>query len=433
MPASLSLISGLRQAVPYINALAERPLVILFDGDVLEDAERLAPLIHDIALLDSLGIRLVLVHGARQQIDAKLTETGQQPRFHDERRVTDAAALEVVKQAVGASRIQIESVLSMGLANSPMDGARLRVASGNAVVARPLGVHEGVDYQFTGEVRRIDRELIASWHAANSIVLLSPLGYSATGEVFNVSSRDVAAAVATSIGAGKLVILSEQDSGELRQLSCAAAAARLADPAVAMSAAQREELAYALKAARGGVPRVQIVPSRIDGGLLLELLTRDGIGLMIHQNDYEATRPATNDDLPSLLALLEPLERQGALVRRSRELLENEIDRFIVIERDGMIIASAALYAYPEEGIGELACLAVDPAYRGDGRADQLLKAIERQARHYGLDRLFVLTTLTAHWFRERGFVNAELDELPERKRGLYNLQRNSRVLFKVL
>lgn len=432
------LVHGLRQAVPYINALEHKTLVILFGGEAIEDSERFASLIHDLALLDSLGLKLVLVHGARPQVEAELAEMGHEPRFEHGVRITDTVALDAVKEAVGATRILIEGLLSMGLANSPMHGARLRVASGNAVVARPLGVREGVDYQFTGEVRRVDVDMIRAWHRADTIVLLSPLGYSPTGEVFNVSAREVATVAARSLGAEKLVMLTEEgricdgDGQPLTALTIEQAERRLAEDAP-LDEDAAEALANAIAACRGGVRRVHIVPRQLDGALLLELFTRDGVGTMVNADLYEGARPATLEDIPGLLELIRPLEEDGTLVRRSRERLESELDRFTVIERDGAIIGCAALHTFPGEKVAELACVAVHPDYRRGGRAEALLGAVESRARAEGLEGLFVLTTRTAHWFRERGFEPAEIADLPVEKQALYNYQRRSKVFLKPL
>ncbi|PWV58463.1 amino-acid N-acetyltransferase [Plasticicumulans acidivorans] len=433
------LVHGLRQAVPYINALEHKTLVLLFGGETIADAERFASLIHDIALLDSLGLKLVLVHGARPQVEAELIEIGAEIRYVNGLRVTDGVALDAVKEAVGATRILIEAMLSMGLANSPMHGARLRVASGNAVVARPLGVREGVDYQFTGEVRRIDVELIRAWHAADTIVLLSPLGYSPTGEVFNVSAREVAVAAARALNAEKLVMLTEdggvpdRDGQLISDLAVDQVETLLHGDTAHLPDDTVEALGNAVTACRGGVKRVHLVPRRVDGSLLLELFTRDGVGTMINADRYEGARRATIDDVGGLLSLIRPLEEDGTLVRRSRELLEHEIGHFTLLERDGTIIGCAALYPFPEEGIAELACVAIHPAYRRGGRADALLTAIEARARAQGISRLFVLTTRTAHFFQERGFAPATIAELPVEKQQMYNFQRRSKVFIKRL
>ncbi|HHW76049.1 MAG TPA: amino-acid N-acetyltransferase [Xanthomonadaceae bacterium] len=426
-----------RQAGPYINAHRGKTFVVSFGGEAVE-AENFSSLIHDLALLHSLGIRLVLVHGARPQVEERLREAGRELRYVNGLRLTDADDLRYVKQAVGRVRIRIEARLSMGIANSPMHGARLRVVSGNLITARPLGVRDGVDYGFTGEVRRIDDRAIRLWLDQNAIVLLSPLGYSPTGEIFNLSGEEVATATAMALRADKLLFLSEspalRDSGgrPIRELSPSDAERLLAGPPAPTGETVRH-LRQALRACQAGVRRIHLLSREVDGAPLLELFTRDGVGTLITADIYEGLRPATIDDVGGMLELIRPLEDDGALVRRSRERLEMEIGRFALLERDGAIIGCAALYPFPEERLGELACVAVHPAYRNSGRADTLLRYIERQAREQGLHRLFVLTTRAAHWFRERGFESAEVADLPVRKQALYNWQRRSKVFIKTL
>jgi len=432
-----SFVQWFRQAGPYINAHRGKTFVVLFGGEAVE-AEHFSSLIHDLALLHSLGIRLALVHGARHQIEARLREAGREWRYVNELRVTEADDLRYVKQAVGRLRLRIEARLSMGLANSPMHGAHLRVVSGNLITARPLGVRDGVDYGFTGEVRRIDDRAIRLWLDQDAIVLLSPMGYSPTGEIFNLSAEDVAAAAAIALQADKLLVLTEgpelcDTAGQpIRQLNLDEAGQLLAEhPALPEEAARL--LRLALRAGQTGVRRVHLLSRRVDSALLLELFTRDGVGALIAADTYEGLRTATIDDVGGLLELIQPLEDDGTLVRRSRERLEMEIERFVLLERDGAIIGCAALYPFPVERLGELACVAMHPHYRNRGRADALLSFIERQAQTQGLQRLFVLTTRTAHWFRERGFEPAEVGDLPMGKQELYNWQRRSKIFIKSL
>ena len=430
-------VQWFRQAGPYINAHRGKTFVVLFGGEAVE-SDHFSSLIHDLALLHSLGIRLVLVHGARPQVEERLRETGRELRYVNGLRLTDADDLRYVKQAVGRVRIRVEARLSMGLANSPMHGARLRVVSGNLITARPLGVRDGVDFGFTGEVRRIDDRAIRLWLDQDAIVLLSPLGYSPTGEIFNLSAEEVATATAMALRADKLLVLSESpalchpDGRPIRELSPSDAERLLAEPAALPEETVRH-LRQALRACRAGVRRAHLLERRVDGALLLELFTRDGVGTLIASDIYEGLRPAAIDDVGGILELIRPLEEDGTLVRRSRERLEMEIERFVLLERDGAIIGCAALYPLPEEGVGELACVAVHPSYRNSGRADTLLRHIERRAREQRLQRLFVLTTRAAHWFRERGFEPAEVANLPVQKQTLYNWQRRSKVFIKTL
>ncbi len=428
-------VHDFRNSSPYIKAFRHRLFVVAFGGEILGEAG-FPGLIHDLALLNSLGVRLVLVHGARPQIEACLRRRKLKMHYANGLRITDDAALDCVKQAVGSVRVEIEALLSMGLPNSPMAGAGIRVVSGNFVTARPLGVREGIDYCHTGEVRRIDRESVQRHLSAGDLVLLSPLGYSPTGEVFNLGVHDVATAAAVQLGADKLVHLVEGKGivdGRrrlLRELTLDKAE-DLLTRARHLDEDARNALASAIEAVRGDVPRAHVLSRQVDGALLQELFTRDGCGTLIMADPFEDTRQARLDDIGGILELIEPLEREGILVRRSREQLEMEIDHFTVVERDGMIIACAALYPFIEEHVSELACLAVHPDYRGQQRGDALLGYVERQSRQLGIRRLFVLTTRTAHWFRERGFHPGQLADLPVRRRTLYNYQRNAKVFIK--
>lgn len=431
-------VDAFRLAGPYINAHRGRTFVISLGGEAVLDT-RFASLIHDISLLQSFGIRLVLVHGARPQIEESLTLSGLSLRYVNGLRITDSKAMERVKEAVGRTRIGIEARLSMGLANSPMHGARIRVVSGNFVTARPVGVRDGIDYCFTGEVRRIDTHAIKTWLDHDAMVLLSPLGYSLTGEVFNVAAEEVAVAAAIALRADKLLFLCESSTPFathqeelLRQLSTSDVEHLLVDQSY-LSEDSRRHLQHALHACGRGVRRVHLIDRGVDGALLQELFTRDGIGTLVAADIYEDLRPASIDDVGGILELIRPLEADGTLVRRDRGQLEMEIEHFTVVERDGTIIACAALHPFVEERLGELACVAVHPNYHSRGRANTLLQFVERKAIKQGLRQLFVLTTRTAHWFQERGFEPADIDALPVAKQSMYNLQRRSKVFIKIL
>ncbi len=432
-----AFVDWFRQSSPYIRAHRGRTLVLTFGGEALEDGG-IAALIHDIALLNSLGIRLVVVHGARPQIEARLRERELKIRYHQGLRVTDDDALACVKEASASVRLEIEAQLSSGGSAQPVTGARVRVVSGNFITASPIGVRDGVDFGHTGEVRRIDVDGIRRQLDDGAIVLLSPLGYSLTGEVFNVSAEQVAGATAIALGADKLISLIETPAvedaaGERVDQITPAEAERMLRARRKLPDEVQGHLYQAVKACRSGVRRAHLLSRSIDGALLLELFSRDGVGTLITDETYEGLRRATIEDVGGILQLIEPLEQEGILARRSRELLECEIDHFTVVERDGAIIASAALYPYPGERVGELACLVVHPDYRNTGRADALLDRIQREAKTAGLKRIFVLTTHTAQWFGDRGFQKARIAELPVKRQELYNYQRNSRVYIKRL
>lgn len=432
-----SFVHWFRAAAPYIHAFRGKTFVLAFGGEVLTDGQ-FTRLAHDLNLLNSLGVRLVLVHGVRPQVEEHLTERQAAIRYVDGLRVTDAAALACVKEAVGEVRVEIEALLSMGLPNSPMANADIRVASGNFVTARPLGVRQGVDLMHTGVVRKINAAAIRQRLDDNDMVLLSPLGYSPTGEIFNLSLEDVATAAAQALVADKLIFLMETEgvqdvAGNLLHILTVPEAQQV----LAQHPNVADDVGYylpcAIAACRQGVKRVHLISRHIDGALLSELFTHEGVGTMLTPARLETLRTATIDDVGGILQLIHPLEEEGMLVRRSRERLEMEIERFIVLEHDGFLIGCAALYPFAEERVGELACLAVHPDYRGSARGDDLLEAAEKAARSAGFERLFVLTTHTAHWFVERGFVNAYVSELPMQKQTLYNYQRRSKVFVKTL
>jgi len=432
-----TFVDWFRSSSPYIHAHRGRTFVIVFGGEAVAD-DSFPNLIHDIALLHGLGINLVLVHGARPQIEQRLKAQNAQMRYINGLRVTDDAALACVKEAAGIVRVEIEALLSMGLANSPMAGVCIKVASGNFVTARPLGIRDGVDYCHTGEVRRIDTDAICQQLKAQAIALIPPLGYSPTGEVFNLCAADLGAAVAVALGADKLITLVEgKGLVDSRNRLITNIIARKAETMLARRKSLSEDIVQHLNAAinacRRGVKRIHLLGRELDGVLLRELFTRDGAGTLVTAEPYEDMRVARIDDVGGILELLAPLEEDGKVVRRSRDLLETEIDRFTVIERDGMVIACTALYPYKKESMAELACLAVHSDYQNNRRGELLLQHMESRARSLGVAGLFVLTTQATHWFRERGFEAQSLQKLPMKKRQLYNYRRNAKVFFKKL
>ncbi len=427
-----------RQFTPYVHAHRGRTFVIVFGGEAVAD-RGFPGLVHDIALLHGLGIRLVLVHGARPQIEERLAMRGAEMRYVNGLRVTDAPALASVKDAAGATRLEIEALLSLGLANSPMAGVQIPVASGNFVVARPLGVLDGVDYGHTGAVRRIDHKSLRERLDDGAVVLIPPVGYSPTGEVFNLTAADVARSAAIALGADKLIFLIEGEGlhapggPPLTHLLPTDIEDLLGGSDSHLSEDMTATLRAGLDACRSGIPRTHLISRQRDGALLRELFTRDGAGTLITDRALEEPRAARLGDVPGILALLGPLEEAEVLVRRSRERLETEVNHFHIIVRDGTVTACAALYPFPEDDMAEMGCLAVHPGYRRGGRGDRLLKHVETLARDQGVSRLFVLTTQTAHWFRERGFEPASPQTLPMAKQALYNYRRNSQVYVKRL
>lgn len=431
------LVEGFRHSVPYINTHRGKTFVIMLGGEAIEH-ENFSSIVNDIGLLHSLGIRLVVVYGARPQIDANLAAHHHEPLYHKNIRVTDAKTLELVKQAAGTLQLDITARLSMSLNNTPLQGAHIYVVSGNFIIAQPLGVDDGVDYCHSGRIRRIDEDAIHRQLDSGAIVLMGPVAVSVTGESFNLTSEEIATQLAIKLKAEKMIgFCSSQgvtnDDGDI-------VSELFPNEAQARVEAQEEKGDYnsgtvrflrgAVKACRSGVRRCHLISYQEDGALLQELFSRDGIGTQIVMESAEQIRRATINDIGGILELIRPLEQQGILVRRSREQLEMEIDKFTIIQRDNTTIACAALYPFPEEKIGEMACVAVHPDYRSSSRGEVLLERIAAQAKQSGLSKLFVLTTRSIHWFQERGFTPVDIDLLPESKKQLYNYQRKSKVLM---
>ncbi len=423
-------IKWFRDSSPYIDAHWDKTFVVCPDGDAL-DAEQMQNIMSDIALLNSLGIRLVLVFGARPQIDRALTRLDYKWQEVDGIRVTSPDMIKIIAGTVGSIQAMLEAELSKGVPNSPVKGRETKTASGNYIKAQPLGTIEGTDYQNTGVVRRVHQEAIRAQLEQRSIVLIGPLGYSPSGEIFNLSARRLACDVAAALRADKLIYLT-RENGIRDHANCLISEIDLSKTERHVAAAQQQKLLeYCSDACNRGVQRCHIIGYETDGALLEELFTRDGCGTQVIRHSYEQIRRVQADDVGGILKLIEPLEESGVLVKRSRELLESEIDRFIVIERDGLLIGCAALYQYDKQG--ELACLVTHPEYRNGDRGDRLLAAVEKIARDNSLLSLFVLTTQSAHWFIERGFGEVEINSLPKQKQTFYNNQRGSKVFVKQL
>lgn len=425
-------VSWFRQSSPYINAYRNKTFVIMLGGDTLAHSQ-LDNIIQDISLLSSLGVRLVLVHGARPQIDELCQQKQTESRFHLNKRITDAPMLQTVQQAVGQLRSLIEAKLSTGTSNSPMHGADIRVVGGNFVMAKPLGVIDGVDFAHTGQVRRVDVPAIKKVHENKAIVLLNCLGYSRTGETFNLAVEDVATHTAIALQADKLIMFGDENclydsSGNLiKDIISSEIQSHLST----MNDEQTRQYMAAKQAIDQGVHRCQHISHHKDGALLTELFTLEGSGTLVSKKHQEQMRQASLNDVVGILELLSPLEEKGILVRRNREVLETEIAQFRVLVKDDMVIGCAALYPY--EHMAELACVAVHPDYHGGQRGERLLREIENEARLQGIQQLFVLTTQTSLWFEERGFKATSIQSLPDSKQSLYNYQRNSKVFIKQL
>lgn len=423
-----AFLSFFRTSSPYIHAYRGKSVVIYINGESLQqDGLELA---HDLALLRSLGLKIVVVFGARAQINQALAQNNLPSEFHQGLRITTPEILDVVLGASYRLLAQLQAELSTGLVNSPMHGANVRTVSGNFIAAMPQGVLSGVDLQWTGAVRRVDAAAIRAQLELGHLVLIPPVGGSVTGELFNLNATEVAVATAQAIAADKLIFLDDLQALIANDIPVHGQAL---EQVLATQAPHHPTYAAALQAYQLGIPRVHLLQQSQPGALLIELYTRDGCGWMLSADPYDAMRWATSDDIGGILALLAPLEENGVLVRRSREQIELCIEDFVINERDGMVIGCAALHRFANTTQAELACLAVHPDYQDHGRGARLLSEIEHRARNHGVQELFALTTQTTHWFREHGFIEGNRSQLPEPKQSLYNLQRNSKIMIKPL
>lgn len=433
-----TFVGVFRQSSPYMHAHRGKTFVIMLPGDCI-DQPNFPNIISDIALLNSLGIRLVVVHGARTQIDEEIEKAGYSSQFHKGVRVTEREHLSCILKAIGHTRFSLESSLASGLPNSPMAGSKIRIRGGNFVTAMPIGVLDGIDHHLTGKVRGVDVGVLCEQIQDNTITLVSPLGYSFTGETFNLSFAEVAVSVATAIKADKIIAYNDDgpicdaDNKRYKELTLLKCEKFLLEQGQQNLSNTYFALRACYKACDGGVPRGHVISAAEDGALLKELFTRDGAGTMVYRDSYETIRRARVEDVLGIVNLIAPLEDTGTLVKRSRERLETEIDHFTVMEKDNLIIGCAALYPIVNSRLAEVACVAIHPEYRQGGRAAKLLSHLEKHALNKRVDSLFVLTTQTSHWFVEQGFVESHLDLLPVERKKLYNYHRNSKIFVKTL
>lgn len=443
---NFTFVPWFRSVAPYIHKFRNQTFVVGVCGEAIA-AGKLPNLAQDLALIQSMGVKIVLVHGFRPQVNDQLKAKGHAPLYSRGMRITDEVALDCAQEAAGQLRYQIEAAFSQGLPNTPMAGATVRVLSGNFITARPVGIVDGVDFQSSGLVRKVDVAAIQHTLDMGAVALLSPFGFSPTGEAFNLTMEDVATSVATALHADKLIFITEIPGLRLRpnepesednpidtELPLAAAERLLAElPPPEQPSDAAFYLQHCIRACKGGVERSHIIPYAVDGSLLLEIYVHDGIGTMIVDEKLEELREATADDVGGILRLIEPYEKDGTLVKRSRTEIERDIGNYTIIEHDGVIFACAALYPYPEAHTAEMAALTVSSESQGQGDGEKVLKRVEQRARAMGLKSIFVLTTRTMHWFIKRGFQQVDPDWLPEARRRLYNWDRRSQVLVKKL
>ena len=443
---NFTFVPWFRSVAPYIHMHRGKTFVVGIAGEAIA-AGKLQNLAQDLALIQSMGVKIVLVHGFRPQVNEQLAAKGHVPKYSHGIRITDEIALDCAQEAAGQLRYEIEAAFSQGLPNTPMAGSTVRVISGNFITARPVGIVDGVDFMHSGLVRKVDVLGITRTLEMGAMVLLSPFGFSPTGEAFNLTMEEVATSVATELQADKLIFLTETQGVRVQpnepasddnpidtELPLAVAKQLLAS---APSPTQPTDLAFYLqhcvKACEEGVERSHILPFSVDGALLLEIYVHDGIGTMVVDEKLEELREATADDVGGILQLIEPFENDGTLVKRNRTEIERDVDHYTIIDHDGVIFACAALYPYPEAKTAEMAALTVSPQSQGQGDGEKILKRVEQRARAMGLQSIFVLTTRTMHWFLKRGFVQMDPDWLPEARKRKYNWDRKSQVLVKKL
>ena len=443
---NFTFVPWFRSVAPYIHMHRGKTFVVGLTGEAIA-AGKLPHIAQDLALIQSMGVKIVLVHGFRPQVNEQLRAKGQQSKYSHGMRITDEVALDCAQEAAGQLRYEIEAAFSQGLPNTPMAGSTVRVISGNFITARPVGVVDGVDFRHSGLVRKVDVAGITRTLDFGAMVLLSPFGFSPTGEAFNLTMEEVATSVAIALQADKLVFLSEiagirveplapesDDNPIDTELPLAQAQQLLADlPDPQQPTDTAFYLQHCVKACKAGVERSHIIPFAVDGSLLLEVYVHDGIGTMVVDEKLESLREAAADDVGGILQLIEPFEKDGTLVKRDRTEIERDIANYTIVEHDGVIFACAALYPFPESRTGEMAALTVSPQTQGQGDGEKVLKRIEQRARAAGLDSIFVLTTRTMHWFLKRGFVQMDPDWLPEARKRKYNWDRKSLVLVKKL
>jgi len=443
---NFTFVPWFRAVAPYIHMHRGKTFVVGVVGEAIA-AGKLGNIATDLALIQSMGVKIVLVHGFRPQVGEQLAAKGHQARYSHGMRITDELALDCAQEAAGQLRYEIEAAFSQGLPNTPMAGSTVRVISGNFITARPMGIIDGVDFRHTGTVRKVDVAGITRSLDAGALVLISPFGFSPTGEAFNLAMEEVATSVAVALQADKLLFLTEATGIRVRalepegednpintEITLAQARALMASlPPPDKPLDVGFYLRHCVTACELGVERSHILPFAVDGSLLLEIYVHDGIGTMVVDEKLESVREATSDDVADILRLIEPFEKDGTLVKRSRTEIERDIGNYTILEHDGVTFACAALYPYPEAKTGEMAALTVSPQSQGQGDGEKILRRVEQRARAMGLASIFVLTTRTMHWFIKHGFQPVDHDWLPDARKRKYNWDRKSQVLVKRL
>ena len=423
-------LTDLRGILQYIPQFREKTFILAIDGAIVTD-ENFATLLLDVAVLRSLNIRVVLVHGASAQIKLLGQEQNAKPSDLDGAGITDANTLKLALTAANRLTHEILEGLS---AND------LRAASTNVIIAHPMGIIQGVDHQFTGKVERVDTELLQSLLAQGVVPVIPPLGFDGDGKTYRVNSDGVAIAVAEALKAIKLIFITSQDGilvqGRLiRQMPVADLESVLALQKNDIAPEQLSKAIHAVAACKAGVPRVHVINGKVDEGLLAEVFSNDGIGTLIYANDYQQIRRAMKKDVRAIQLLTKQAVEAEELVRRSRAAIEKNLGDYSIFEIDKNPVACVALHVYPEQKKGELACLYVNPLHENRGIGRKLIQFVENKAREMGLSELLTLSTQAFTYFQSKGgFGEGTPDDLPPARREKYEQSgRNSKVLVKKL
>jgi amino-acid N-acetyltransferase len=423
-------LTDLRGILQYIPQFREKTFILAVDGAIVTD-ENFATLLLDVAVLRSLSIRVVLVHGASAQIKALAREQNVKTSDLDGGGITDAATLQLALTAANRLTHEILEGLS---AND------LRAASTNVVIAHPEGIIQGVDHLFTGKVERVDVQLLQTLLAQDVIPVIPPLGFDGDGKTYRVNSDGVAVAVAEALKAVKLIFITSQDGilvqGRLiRQMLVADLESVLALQKNDIAPEQLSKVLHAIAACKAGVPRVHIINGKVDEGLLAEVFSNDGIGTLIYANEYQQIRRAMKKDVRAIQLLTKAAVESDELVKRTRAVIEKSLGDYYIFEIDKNPVACVALHVYPEQKKGELACLYVNPSYENQGIGRKLIQFVENKAREMGLIELLTLSTQAFTYFQSKGgFAEGTPDDLPPARAKIYEQSgRNSKVLVKKL
>ena len=422
--------TDLRGTLQYIPQFRERTFVLAVDGAVVTD-ENFATLLLDVAVLRSLNIRVVLVHGASAQIKLLAAEQKITASNLDGAGITDAPTLQLALTAANRLTHEILEGLS---AND------LRAACTNAIIAHPLGIIQGVDHLYTGKVERVDVDLLQTLLAQGIIPIIPPLGFDGDGKTYRVNSDSVAVSVAEALKAVKLMFLTSQDGilvqGRLiRQMLVADLESVLALQKQDIAPELLSKALHAVTASKAGIPRVHVINGRVDEGLLAEVFSNEGIGTLIYANEYQQIRRAMKKDIRAIQLLTKQAVESAELVKRTRAMIEKSLSDYLIFEIDKNPVACAALHVYPEQKKGELACLYVSPAQENRGIGKKLIQYVENKARESGLQELVTLSTQAFTYFQSKGgFSEGSPDDLPPGRREKYDQSgRNSKVLVKKL